>query len=249
MAGKKKAEEKAVVSWEDRMAQEAKEVAKTERAPISKIGLKGGVMTYMGQAVPENELTGIILCAVKENVYYDKDYDPDVIHDPACFALALGDDPLVPHANVPSPINATCKGCPNAEFKSAKNKRGKACSERRRLAFIPVVEDPADIAEAEMAVISLPVMSVRNWSVYVNDVATQHNRPSWGVITTVKVVPDSKSQFRVTFGFGAKLGEDFLTAIDARLESVTNQLMAPYEMSGGGSLAGREEEEEGDTKY
>lgn len=45
----------------------------------------------------------------------------------------------------------------------------------------------------------VPVMSIKNFSKYVNEVRANTNRPVWGVVTTIKVVPDVKSQFRVTF--------------------------------------------------
>ena len=240
---------KEVINWEEQLAAEAQEVAKTERAAVSKIGLKGGIMTYMGQAVEGNTLDVIVTASCQERVYYDKPYDPDVISDPACFALALPGNQLFPHENVPNPVNKSCNGCKFDEFKSARNGKGKACSERRRLAVIPVCGSPEEILEAEVAVISLPVMSVRNWSIYVNELSARAQRPAWGVITQVKVVPDAKSQFKVQFEYQAKLGDDFLAAVHNRRDTATNLIMSPYEMSGGGAIDNNDGTEEEDAKY
>ena len=131
--------------WEDEMAKAAKAVAKTERASVNKISFKSGVMTYMDSPMKDNILDCVVLAAVKENVYYTEKYRAADISPPACFALALPEDDLIPHADVPEPQSTTCSVCPMFQWGSdPEGGRGKACKERRRLAVIPLPSSAAE---------------------------------------------------------------------------------------------------------
>lgn len=247
MTKKAEAEEStAIVNWEEQMRQQAKDVAKLERPTTNKISFKSGIMSYMDQAMPDNQLDGIILQGIHENVLYLSQYDPDRITPPDCFALSTTGISMVPHPDVPNPVSPQCAGCRMLEFKSARNGKGKACGQRRRLAVIPNLEKAEDIATAEMAVISLPVMSVKNWANYVNRISAQYQRPPWGVLTRVKLVPDPKSQFKVTFDVVHPLGDDLLPHIYGRLEMAESILMTPYDMT---VPEEPEPEEKGKKKY
>ena len=239
-----------VVNWEQKLAQEARDVAKTERPSINKINFQSGVMTYMDNAVPDNTLDCIIVASAWEHVFYDTPWEPGVVHPPHCFALGIpegGEAPaMVAHDSVPDSPGPVCASCEMFKFNSdLKGGRGKACSERRRLAAIPNISDADQIEKAEMAVMSIPVMSVKNWANYVNVVAAQHSRPAWGMLTRVKLVPDKKSQFKVTFEAVEPLESSFLGPVSARIPMATQALLTPYEMEP------KEEstEEEGKTKY
>lgn len=234
---------KDVVNWKDQMAADAKEVAKSERPSMGRISLRSGIMTYQDNPIPNNTLSCVVVASVHENVYYDKPFDPDVISPPACFALSIDGKGIAPHDVVPEPINDVCDGCDFMEWGS--KGRGKACSERRRLALLPIdakASSPDDIRDAEMAVLSLPVMSVANWSKYVNELTLKYERPPWGVLTEVSVKPDPKSQFKVYFKDLTTVGDDeALAAIHNRIEPASAVLMQPYDMSDG-------EEDEEDNK-
>lgn len=236
-------EEKSVVRWEDRLAAEAKAVAAVERPASGVISLRSGIMSYMDNPVPNNELDCVVLATVAENVYYDTPFDPDVVVPPACFALALPEDAgkdgtdMTPHEVVEEPQNATCLGCPQFEWGSAvrngRPSKGKACSHRRRLAIMPVsaLEDAASIAKAEVARMSLPVTSVKNWRTHANVVAAQYNRPPWAVITKIKVKPDPKSQFQVVFSPEGPVSNDLLDALYNASQEAAKLLLEPYDMT------------------
>jgi hypothetical protein len=239
-----------VINWEEEMARQARAVAKTERPSINKINFQSGVMTYMDNAVPDNKLDCIIVASAWENVYYTEKYKQGVVSPPKCFALGVpdGEDPphMVAHDSVPDSPGPVCISCPMFKFNSdPEGGRGKACKERRRLAVIPSVTDPEMVEKAEMAVMSIPVMSIKNWANYVNTVAIQHNRPAWGMLSRVSLVPDKKSQFKVTFESLEPLDTSFLGAISSKIPMATQALLTPYEMEA------KEEstEEEGSTKY
>ena len=99
-------------------------------------------------------------------------------------------------------------------------------------------------AQAEIAVLSLPVMSVRNWSNYVNMISAQFQRPCWGLYTRIIVKPDAKSQFKVHFEMAGVLEKDFLGAVHPRLEMCLNTLNVPYDLT-----PPAEQKEEAGGKY
>ena len=229
-----------VVNWEEKLAGDAKVIAAQERPPVSKISFKSGVMTYMGITMPNNELDCIAIAYSYENVLYTKAYDPDVIHPPGCFAISLPQNAgsigenMVPHEVVPEKQNGDCQSCPQMEWGSGKG-RGRACSVRRRIAVIPAdaLKDLDNIAKAEIAVISLPVMSVQNWAKYVNLVSAQYSRPYWAVITKVKLKPDPKTQFKVYFDTIGQLPQDALGPIHGAIEAGERVVLEPYNMETG----------------
>ena len=229
-----------VVSYEEQMAAEAKAVAKTERVSADRFTLSSGILSYMGNAMPDNQMDCIIVSSMAENVYYSGAYDPDNVTPPDCFALGEPGSSMAPHEEVPSPVNEVCATCEFMKFKSAPNKKGKACKEKRRLAIIPYSDKPEDLATGDMAMMTIPVMSVKNWSAYVNTISAKHHRPSWGMATRVKVVPDPKSQFRVTFDDVAPLSDELISVVHGRIEAANMMLSTPYEMN---------PQEEGDNKF
>ena len=235
---------KEVTNFEEQMAAEAKAVAKTERVSADRFTLQSGILSYMGEPIPDNQMDCIIVAAFSENVYYSGAYDPDNVTPPDCFALGNSGEDLYPHKDVPEAINDDCRSCDFMKFKSAPNGKGKACKEKRRLAIIPYSKKAEDLQSGDMAMMTIPVMSVKNWSVYVNAISAKHQRPSWGMITRIKVVPDPKSQFRVTFSEVDKLPSEHLGAVNSRLEAAQTMLQTPYEMD-----PEEKQEEEGDKKY
>jgi hypothetical protein len=93
-----------------------------------------------------------------------------------------------------------------------------------------------------MALMKLPVTSVKGWGKYVNQIATMYARPPWGVITTIKVKPHAKYQFTVEFEFKALVDDaEVLGGMMKREEEAVAILMQPFDIS--------TDEEEGSNKY
>lgn len=246
-------EGKALTNWEERMAAEAKATSLVERPGMSTISLRAGVMTYMDTPMPNNEMPCIVLQSAIEQSWYDQDFDPDRIVPPYCFALGkpgeeqfMGPHEVVPDDQKQSPL---CINCEKFKWGSGKG-RGKACGTRRRLILIPAtaLDDPESIPAAEMAVVKIPVTSVKNWSNYVNTVAAQFQRPSWGVVTVIKVVPDVKTQFKVLFSTKAPIDVGVLPKLEPLLRQAATVIMAPFDMAMGQD-AEEEEEPKGKKKY
>ena len=205
------------------LAKQAKEAAQKERPSVSKISLKAGIISYGGQPVKDNRLDAIVLASTYRNNFYAGKYDPNNIVNPTCFALGESDEGLAPDAVVSNPVHATCDGCPNREWGSDPGGgRGKACKESRRLVLLPasVLADPdpvAAITRGELAVIDLPVMSVKNYSQYVNVLAASIGLPIWACVTEISTRPDPKSQFRVEFkGISGVDSDALLDALEAK---------------------------------
>ncbi len=229
-----KEQTKEVVNWEEKLAAEAKDVAKLERPPTSKIGFRSGIMTYMGEAVPKNEMTCIVVTYGIERVFYAGTWDANNIVPPDCYALSTPNiaDDMGPDSNVPNPVSEYCHGCPHDEWGSGSGK-GKLCGERRRLIVLPesCATKPESIPTAEMAMMSIPVTSLKNWSKYVNMVSAQLHRPYWAVLTKVSLVPDANTQFKVNFENMGALDDSVLGAVQAATEAAALIAMSGYDMT------------------
>lgn len=225
-----------VVSWQERLAQEAKEVAANFKPNVGRISLKAGQMAYEGNPVPGNTINVVVVASAFENSLYENAYDPKFVSNPDCFALSLTGLKMVPDVMVPNPPSMECDTCPNLKWGSdPKGGRGKACKEVVRLVLLPVgntVEAEA-IAKSEMAVMKLSVTNVKYWGNYVQKLSATIGRPPWSVITEIKVLPDPKTQFRVEFREQALVTDDkLLDALSKRIELAQLTAMAPYDSLG-----------------
>jgi hypothetical protein len=218
------------------LAQAAKDAAAKERPSLSKISLKSGVISFGGTPVKNNRLDVVVTGASYRNTFYKGRYDPNNIVNPDCFSLSETDDDMVPDPAVLKPQHPTCAGCPRAEWGSDLNGgRGKACKETRRLVLIPGSvlsdENPAEaVKTAEMAILDVPVTSVRNYSNYINILATSIGLPAHSVLTEISVKPDAKTQFKVDFkGIGPVASDAILDAIEARMPEAKRVSLIGYD--------------------
>lgn len=223
-----------VIRWEDKLAQEAKAVAALERPALSQISTRAGQLVYQGQPIPGNKLPCIVIASAFENRYYASKFDPNKREAPKCFALSVTSEDMVPHEVVLEKQSETCATCPMFKWGSDPNGgKGKACKQVRRLALIPAAAAvDGTIKTAEMALISIPVTSAKNWANYVNSCAAEYARPPWAVITEISTSPDAKTQFQIKFATKTLVGDEFLSAVQSRVESAQQVLLTPYDMSG-----------------
>ena len=214
------------------LASFAKEAAANERPSVSKISLKSGVISYGGQPVAGNNMDVIIIAAAYKNTLYKGRYNPDKIENPNCFAMSATGTDMAPHENVNEPENETCSGCPMSEWGSDPGGgRGKACKEGRRLILLPAsaLDDIEAIRTGELAILDMPVTSVKNWSNLVNALAAE-GRPSWSVVTNVRTAPDAKTQFKVVLTAVQKIDDvEAIQAIKARMNDALRIALTPYE--------------------
>lgn len=225
----------SIVKWDEKLAARAAQTKKQEAsvATGSFIGMKGGILSYMGNAVPDNKLNLVIIDAIMENHLYEGQYNPNTPQSPVCYAFGRDDDEMVPHEKVEAPQADACSGCPNNEWGSADTGKGKACKNVRRLAVI--TEDALDggaeaIEEADIAYMKIPVTSVKAWAGYVNQLAAT-NKPPLAFVTEVSVVPDAVSQFKVQFKVLEEIDDgELIEALLAKADIVEQQIAFPYQV-------------------
>lgn len=221
------------VSWEQELAKDARAVAKLERAMLSQISLRAGVMMLQKMPVPDNKLQCVIVASAFQNRYYTEAFDADTPKNPDCFSLSLDGKNMVPHDASPNKQSNTCESCEQFKWASAEKGRGKACKSTRRLVVLPaksVIEGGA--RKAEMAMLTVPVTSIKNWAAFVNGAAAEYRRPPWGLLTQIHVVPDPKTQFQVKFEAVGLVDESALGDVHSRIPAAIEFLMAPYDASG-----------------
>jgi hypothetical protein len=222
------------VKWDEELAKHAKQAAALETPTTQNISVRGGYMTLNGVSVPNSELDVIVIASTFENQYYDptKPFDPDNLQYPICFSMSLTGEDMVPDPKSVDIQNADCTTCPQAQWKSDPiRKKGKACKEKRKLALLPAGQatDVNAIKKAELAILTLPVTSVKNWGNYVNQLSEEHQRPPFAMLTTIRSRPHPKFQLEVSFELKGFVGEEFLGAVMDRIAPAQTLMTTPYE--------------------
>lgn len=223
----------AIVNWQEKLAAMSGEAAAAEVMTGKFASTRAGVLKINDQAMPNNELPCVIVDSIYENHYYAESFNANNITSPVCFAFGRNKDGMAPHADCLTPQNDSCDGCPLSAWGTAPNGgRGKACKEIRRLALIPAdaLKDPSKIGAAQIVYLRVPVLSVKNWSGYVNTLAATLKVPPFAVMTRVYFTPDAKSQFAINFDLVGRITDDeVLAALYEKREQVQKQIAFPYE--------------------
>lgn len=218
------------------LAQYAADDASKERPSLSKISFRGGMMTYLGNPIPGDNLDVIILAASFRQVWYAGQFDPDNIVNPNCFAISADGEDMAPHENVKEPVHTTCDGCPKNQWGTAvrdgKPTRGKACKENRRVIAIHVdaLKSIEDIKSAEYAIMDISVTNLKNWSQYVNGINVSLRRPMWSLLTNVQLTRDMRTQFQVAFTPTETIDDaELLEALKERAIDAKRVVMTPFD--------------------
>lgn len=208
--------------WQKKLAQYAQKAKQTSEAfggGGSWLSFKGGVLSYKGATVPNNETEVVVLDSVLENLFYVDKFDPNTPAQPVCYAFGYDKDEMAPHEKAPDKQHDRCATCANNKFGSADTGRGKACKNQVRLALIPYGDGSYDaLAEGELTFAKLPPTSGANWTTFVG--ATQAQYPDLATFAhriRVKVVPDPKAQFKVQFTHLERLSQEQLAAVFSRV--------------------------------
>lgn len=253
----------ALTPWDEQMARLGAEYADTEQQSGTFLSTKGGILTFQDEPLPGNQMAVVILDVVRERTFYTEKYDPMQEHNlpPVCYAFGRTDDEMAPHPSMQAgpdyfiPQNDVCATCPNNEWGSSDTGRGKACSERRRIAMLPagyyqpkrgsrdfdlhLFTDTEHYESADIAYLKLNVMSVKDWARYVTHLSSAHSRPPFGVVSRVYLEPDPKSQFRVKFEVLELLPPELFETIYARHEEAKESIVFGYPPPSAEAVAGR----------
>lgn len=229
----------SMMPWEKQMAEAAQKQASAQHVggSFKAVSIRGGILSIDDNPVKGNQLRCVVLVDCPENQYYIGKFDPSKPQAPVCYAfgdLSATDpeDNMAPHEKAKDPQSEDCSTCPHNEFGSADTGRGKACKNVRRIALITedALESPEAMEEAEVRMLKVPVMSVKNFGKYVQKLSEDVQRPTWGVITLLQVVPDAKSQFKLQFSFEELIvfKQPLYDALQSKLGSVSKDIVSPY---------------------
>lgn len=243
----KKTKGTSLVSWDEELAKYAQESAKMEEnvASGSFFSIKSGQLSWQENPMPGNEMAVIIVDSIMENVFYAGEYDVDDPQPPSCFAFGRTEESMIPHAAVLEAgreEHPTCSGCLNNEFGSAEKGKGKACKNTRRLALLPAGkflkdgsfefnDDVDHYSSAEIGYMKLPVTSVKGYASFVKQTAVALNRPPFGIVTRIYVVPDAKSQFKVLFEPLMNVPDDVVKIILDKHKEISSIIDFPYQIN------------------
>lgn len=244
----KKEAGKGLQKWDEQLAKYATEAAATEAnagSGLKSFSLKSGVLSFDDVAMPNNEMAVIVLDHVLENTYYVEAYDPENVTPPDAYALGRDEMTMTWHPDsIPEYAGQLCKDSDINQFGSAEKGKGKACRNMRRLLMIPagsfnkqgeltLIDDEEHFKTVQPAFMKIPPTSITGWALYVKQLAGALRRPPFAVVTKIKVVPDAKSQFKVTFEAIEDVSEDLIETIISRHEEATQLIEQPYNMGGG----------------
>ena len=240
----KEAKGTALINWEEQMAADAASSAKMEESTATggMFSIRAGILSWNDSPVENNQMAAVICDAILENVAYEEEFDADNPSPPRCFAFGRDADTMAPHKTVfehDQAVNDKCTGCEYNKFGTADKGRGKKCRNIRRLALIPAgkltadgkfTADKAGFDVSTMGFMKLPVTSTTAFAAYVKQLKASLNRPAYGVFTKIKVVPDTKSQFKVTFEPLGLIPNDLMGQVFPRHKEAVESIEQPYNL-------------------
>ena len=145
------------------------------------IGIRNSKFTFK-QEVIGRSMAAIAVDFIHAQTWYDTPFDADNPHPPACHALSASGDDMQPLPKSPHKVSEFCDGCEKNAWGSADIGRGKACSQQIKIAVIAV--GPGETLEnCEMAVMTLPPTSLKNWNTYVKKLAKDKQLPPFAFVT------------------------------------------------------------------
>ena len=214
-------------SYDAELAAFAKAGAAIETPASNFISTRGGRLSYQGNEIPGNKMNVVVIASMMENHYYTDRFDPDNLSSPKCFAFSEDGQGMAPHELSAEKQAETCAACPHNQFGSADVGRGKACKNIRKLGII--TEDGLeDVGAAELAVLKVPVTSVKEWGSYVNLLNSNFSLPAFAVLTEISCVPHPKFQFQLKFKMLGKITDnEDIKALIARRPAVLAELSRP----------------------
>ena len=164
------------------IAAEAAEMASRISAPSGdRVQFKGNHTIVTPDGSEGTELQVVIIDFVSSNLFYPEAYDRDNPASPTCFAIGKEPSMLVPSENSPHAEAATCSTCPNDQFGTARQGKGKACKNTRLLA----VADPNAGEDAEIWVVAVTPSALKTFDGYVKSLGHKHGTIPVGVVTRI----------------------------------------------------------------
>lgn len=220
------------VNYEEQLAKEAAEIAKRISAPSGdRVRFKANSAFITPDGMEGEALEVVVVEFMSSNVLYEGAYDRDNPQTPACFAIGPEPSMLVPSPNSPAKQAETCVACPNNQFGSAPNGKGKACKNTRILAIIPASALDTPKEEAPIWVLAVPPTSLKSFDGYVGKLASQHKTVPAGVITEITLDP-AITYASPRFSVVRPLKSNELGLFMSRREEASKRLLTEPDVSG-----------------
>lgn len=225
------------------LAREAVDQASKGGGGLPFFSIRGGSLTFGGDAIPGNEIAVVLVDSIYEHVYYPGRFDPEERQGPTCFAFGRDPGVMAPHEDAEDAQSTACRGCPMDEFGSAEYGKGKACKNRLRVAVLSVGSfdrdgnfEPSsaeDVASGEVAYLNVPVTSTKAYDKYIKGLVKVHGLAPQAAATAVRVSPDPRNQVRVEFELLDRLPNDVVGAVLSKLALVREEIETPYQAPSG----------------
>jgi len=147
------------------------------------ISTEGKMFTLPNGRSEPGPLNVVILDFVNFYAYYIDDWVPGVYSPPVCWALARKVKELAPSENVEkkNKQNDLCFNCPMNQYKSAANKRGKACTNYARLAVVPANPKHGN----DVMILKVAPKGLTGWAAYVERINIATNSTPIAVVTEI----------------------------------------------------------------
>ena len=222
----------ATLDYTDELASIAKRLQSASTA--DRIKTSNAKVFILPDKSEHDELDVIVVDFIAFNRYYPGMYDEDNIVPPDCFAIGLEPTSMVPSDNSPDKQCASCAGCWANQFKSAANKKGKACGNTRLLAVLlpPTgglgVND--DLDSMPLYTISVSPTAITSFDEHVGKVVRSFSKPVRGVITRMSFAQDSKWP-SLRFNVVAPAGKELEMYAQSRLAEVRERLAVEPDVS------------------
>lgn len=180
------------VNYEEQLAQEASDIQRRIAAPSGdRIRFNANRAFITPDGFEGETLEVVIVDFMSSNLFYDGPFDRDNPQPPGCFAIGAEPTLLVPSPNSPNKQADTCSVCPNNQFGSAQNGKGKACKNTRLLALMPAEALEKNGEDAPIWILSVPPTSLKAFDSYVQTLASRHKTVPVGVITQISLDPSN----------------------------------------------------------
>jgi len=223
-----------VQTWEQAVAAKAAQ-QNAQKAALSQktafISFRGGALSVDKLPIPGNQLDVIVLTFCGENTWYKGKFDPTQTQTPACWSVYTETGAMVPNEKALDMQAENCEECPKFKWGSdPQGGRGKACKSRYRVAVIPAsVSTIGEVQGAELRFMTLPVTSGADFDRFMSTCQMVHNRPMFGVVSTLKVAPDVKTQYKVTLEPQRHVPGELMMAMLKRVEEAEKLIQYDYQ--------------------
>jgi hypothetical protein len=207
--------------------------ARIEKPAGQSIGIKGKKFSYKSDVLVRTA-EFVIVDFIRANAWYDEAWSEDDVALPGCLALSVDGEEMAPLPLSPNKQNDTCDGCELNAWGSAETGRGKACAEQYKLAILAV--NPQDKNETystcEMATITVPPTSKKNFGAFVRAVEDKTGRPPLSFLTEFAFDDDFDHPVLTFEVSKAYKDAATLSAILGRVKEAREMLMAAPDFSG-----------------